>query len=79
VKISLIFVIFWNILVAFFPQKNPVALALETLFEKKSSLCDHPLFDRCKVVAGQGCQIFLGAKYQKYTKLPQTIINVHKL
>jgi hypothetical protein len=31
--------------------------------------------------AQQGCQIFLGAKYQigeKYTKLPQTIPNVHK-
>jgi hypothetical protein len=30
----------------------------------------------------QGCQIFLGTKYQngeKYTKLPQTIPNVHKI
>jgi hypothetical protein len=30
----------------------------------------------------QGCQIFLGTKYQngkKYTKLPRTIPNVHKI
>jgi hypothetical protein len=30
----------------------------------------------------QGCQIFLGTKFQngkKYTKLPQTIPNVHKI
>jgi hypothetical protein len=30
----------------------------------------------------QGCQIFHGAKYQngkKYTELPQTIPNVHKI
>jgi hypothetical protein len=34
------------------------------------------------ITSGQGCQIFLGTKYQngkKYTKLPQNIPNVNKI
>jgi hypothetical protein len=40
-----------------------------------------PLDSKASCVA-QGCQIFLGTKYQngeKYTKLPQNIPNGHKI
>jgi hypothetical protein len=38
--------------------------------------------DRTYLRTYQGCQIFLGTKYQngeKFTKLPQTVPNVHKI
>jgi hypothetical protein len=69
--------IFWNAVTGPRPRQQVVSYR-----QRLSNLTVYILRRARLLPSQQGCQIFLGTKYQngkKYTKLPQTVPNAHKL